>query len=92
MRLIQPTNHSLYSSLTLVQDTDQIYEALKSVPNYQIYKKSEIPQRYHYRLNNRIGPLVMVPNVSYELFRSNRHKFDWSHWSKLARQNQAARI
>ena len=65
-----------------VEDTESIYEALKTVPNYEIYRKNEVPDRFHYRLNSRIGPLVMFPDVGYEIFRSNREKFDWSHWSK----------
>lgn len=32
-----------------------IYQNLSAVPNYQVYKKSQIPQEYHYQNNVRVG-------------------------------------
>ena len=62
---------------------DEIYNKLKKVPNYNIYKKDEVPDRLNYKNNVRIGPLVMFGNVGYEIFKTGRAKFDWNSWSKL---------
>lgn len=32
-----------------------IYKNLSSVSNIEVYKKSDIPDEYHYKSNNRIG-------------------------------------
>jgi hypothetical protein len=36
-------------------DLDQIYANLSVIPNYEVYKKSQIPDEYHYKSNIRIG-------------------------------------
>lgn len=64
------------------KDTDLIYNALKDIPNYNIYKREQVPKRLNYMNNVRIGPLVMFGDVGYETFRTNRKKFDWENWSK----------
>ncbi len=64
-------------------DTEEIYQALKNVPHYNIYRHDEVPARLNYRDNLRIGPLVMFGDVGYETFRTGRKKFDWNSWSKF---------
>lgn len=39
----------------LASDIDRIYANLSVIPNYEVYKKSNIPMEYHYRANVRIG-------------------------------------
>lgn len=34
---------------------NELYEALKAVPNTQVYLKKDVPERYHYSNNDRIG-------------------------------------
>jgi len=34
---------------------DRIYANLSTIQNYEIYKKSQIPDEYHYKSNIRIG-------------------------------------
>lgn len=34
---------------------DELYEALKTVPNSQVYLKKDVPERFHYSDNQRIG-------------------------------------
>ena len=34
---------------------DRIYTNLSRIPNYKVYKKSQIPKEYHYKDNIRIG-------------------------------------
>jgi predicted AlkP superfamily pyrophosphatase or phosphodiesterase len=36
-------------------DIDRIYTNLSMIPNYEVYKKSQIPDEYHYKSNIRIG-------------------------------------
>lgn len=36
-------------------DIDSIYANLSVIPNYQVYKKSQIPDEYHYKSNVRVG-------------------------------------
>ena len=39
----------------LASDIDRLYANLSVLTNYEVYKKSQIPDEYHYRLNVRIG-------------------------------------
>lgn len=68
--------------LLIAKDTDEIYKALKNIPHYNVYKKEDIPSHLIYKNNVRIGPIIMYGDVGYEIFRTNRTKFDWDHWSK----------
>jgi tellurite resistance-related uncharacterized protein len=70
------------SLFILANDEEEIYQALKKVPNYNVYRKNEVPDRLNYKHNNRIGPIVMFGDVGYEIFRQNKEKFNWNSWSK----------
>jgi hypothetical protein len=37
------------------EDIDRLYTNLSIIPNYEVYKKSDIPYEYHYQTNVRIG-------------------------------------
>jgi len=43
---------------------EAIYSSLKSKlpPQIHLYRKSEIPERYHYRGNRRIAPIILSPD------------------------------
>jgi hypothetical protein len=71
------------SLFILANDEEEIYQALKKVPNYNVYRKNEVPDRLNYKNNNRIGPIVMFGDVGYEIFRQNKEKFNWNSWSKF---------
>ena len=43
--------------------TDTAYEILKKVPNITVWKKEEVPARYQYGSNARIGDLIVLPDV-----------------------------
>ncbi len=46
------------------------YEKLKSIPNITVYKREEMPERFVYGSNPRIGNLVVLPDVgTYVQFR-----------------------
>ncbi|CAF3586320.1 unnamed protein product [Adineta steineri] len=50
-----------------ISDIDRIYQNLSVIPNYEVYKKSQIPDEYHYRSNVRIGDILIVGKVGYEI-------------------------
>lgn len=55
---------------------DEIYKTIKSKlpPQVNIYRKSEIPIRYHYQDNRRIAPILTVPKVGWQII--TREKFE----------------
>ena len=42
------------------QKLDQITEQLKDVPHLKVYKKDEIPERYHYKNHYRIKDVLLI--------------------------------
>ena len=53
---------SAYGSRALVnifvhnqENIDRIYTNLSAIPHYEVYRKSQIPNEYHYKDNIRIG-------------------------------------
>jgi predicted AlkP superfamily pyrophosphatase or phosphodiesterase len=53
-----------------------IYEALKAKmpPHAKVYRKSEMPARYHYSNSPRIAPLLVLPDEGWTL--TTRTKFE----------------
>lgn len=39
---------------------EAVYRGLRRAPHLRVYRKSEIPRRYHYRANPRIQPIVAI--------------------------------
>lgn len=33
--------------------------------NFKVYRKDEIPEKYHYGNNKRVGPIFVIANVGY---------------------------
>lgn len=49
-------------------EVERIYRALKGKwPHLTIYKRNEIPERYHYRDHPRIAPIVGVPDLGWTI-------------------------
>ncbi|XP_053979670.1 bis(5'-adenosyl)-triphosphatase enpp4-like isoform X1 [Hylaeus volcanicus] len=48
---------------------DQIYEALKQAATktktFKVYRREEIPRKYHYGNNTRVGPIFVIAEVGY---------------------------
>ncbi|CAK9820842.1 Ectonucleotide pyrophosphatase/phosphodiesterase family member 5 [Anthophora plagiata] len=48
---------------------ETIYQALKEAAErtmgFKVYKREEIPKKYHYRNNTRIGPIFVIAEVGY---------------------------
>lgn len=46
-----------------------IYQSLKlaaeKTKTFKVYRKHEIPEKYHYRDNKRVGPIFVIANVGY---------------------------
>ena len=56
---------------------DEIYSTLKSKLNpvqAKIYRKAELPKRFHYSNSPRIAPLIVLPNEGW--ITTNRKRFD----------------
>ncbi|KAG7213592.1 hypothetical protein KM043_002846 [Ampulex compressa] len=48
---------------------DVIYQKLKAaaeeMKTFKVYKKNEIPQKYHYSKSNRVGPIFVIAEIGY---------------------------
>lgn len=55
---------------------EEIYSALKAglPPQAQVYRKSEVPERLHYRRHPRIAPLLVLPEEGWTL--TNRQRLE----------------
>ncbi|XP_055982106.1 ectonucleotide pyrophosphatase/phosphodiesterase family member 5 [Sorex fumeus] len=55
---------------------DEVYEALVHAhPNLTIYKKEEIPEKWHYQHNNRIQPLIAVADEGWYILQNKSDDF-----------------
>ncbi|VDM34835.1 unnamed protein product [Hydatigera taeniaeformis] len=43
----------------------QIYEKLKTLQHCDVYRKEDIPDKYHYKNNTRIAPIVVFPHLGW---------------------------
>jgi len=48
-------------------DIERIYANLSTLTNYEVYKKSDIPDEYHYQFNVRIGDILIISRIGYEI-------------------------
>lgn len=55
---------------------DQIYREIQEymqqteTPHFQMYRREEMPERFHYNMTERIAPILMIPDVGYSIIRS----------------------
>jgi len=56
----------------LEQIYSEIYQYTKETkdPHFQVYKRENMPARFHYNSTERIAPIVMIPDVGYAIIRS----------------------
>lgn len=55
---------------------DEVYEALaRAHPNLTVYKKEEIPERWHYRYNSRIQPIIAVADEGWYILQNKSDDF-----------------
>lgn len=59
-------------------ELDTIYQQLKTALPAQarVYKKSELPDRWHYSNSKRIAPLLVVPEPGWRLIQQHKQK-EW---------------
>ena len=53
---------------------DSVYQVLSAVEGLTIWKKQDIPERFHYKQNDRVTPLVIVADSSYTVFQRHSHR------------------
>ena len=51
---------------------DNVYAALKEVPNLIVYRKAEIPDEFHYKQNRRVMPILIMAPEGYSLCNNKR--------------------
>lgn len=57
------------------QDGGSIYKKLKeNEKHYSVYKREEIPQKWHYRKSNRIGDVIIVAEPGWQLITNRQQK------------------
>jgi predicted AlkP superfamily pyrophosphatase or phosphodiesterase len=54
-------------------DTDAAIAALRKAPHVTVYKKCEMPERFHYCSNPRINEIIAIPDEGWEIV--SREKF-----------------
>lgn len=59
-------------SFALDQIYNEIVQYTKKVenPHFQVFKREDIPAKYHYNSTERIAPIVLLPDVGYAIIRS----------------------
>lgn len=51
---------------------EELYQALKSAEkNYRVYKKEQLPERYHLKNSRRVEDIVMVADLEYSILSSD---------------------
>lgn len=52
---------------TIKKIYDQLYQYTQnsSDPHFEVYKREDMPDRFHYKHSNRITPVVAIPEVGY---------------------------
>lgn len=58
-------------------DIDYVYETLKSVPDIDVYLKKDIPDRFNYKHNSRIGDILLVTRIGHALY-INKEAVNWT--------------
>lgn len=55
---------------------DEVYNALAEAhPHMSVYKKEDIPDRFHYKHNRRIQPILAVADEGWEIVQNNSDHF-----------------
>jgi predicted AlkP superfamily pyrophosphatase or phosphodiesterase len=59
---------------------EQVYADLQKMPHVKVYRREEMPERYHYGSNPRIGDLVVVADCGWTISRKgSRSKLLGAH-------------
>lgn len=72
---------TIWGPMTMLQPKEgkeqKVYQALKSQENhYRVYKKEDIPERYHLKNNRRVADIIMVADLGYTILTDkNKDRF-----------------
>ncbi|CAF0706694.1 unnamed protein product [Brachionus calyciflorus] len=58
-------------------DLDYVYKTLKTIPNIDIYLKADIPERFNYKKNSRIGDILLVTKIGHAVY-VNKEPVNWT--------------
>ncbi|XP_077018087.1 ectonucleotide pyrophosphatase/phosphodiesterase family member 5 isoform X2 [Tamandua tetradactyla] len=59
---------------------DEVYKALVHAhPNLTVYKKEDIPERWHYKYNHRIQPIIAVADEGWYILQNKSDDFLCNH-------------
>jgi len=66
------TERVIWGPATMIQPKEEreekVYQALKSAEeNFRVYKKEELPERYHLKNHRRVEDIVMVADLGYTI-------------------------
>ncbi|KAI7898456.1 alkaline-phosphatase-like protein [Cokeromyces recurvatus] len=67
---LRPKSDSPLDAVDQIYNDIQKYMARTPDPHFQVYKRNEIPERFHYHVTERIAPILLVPDVGYSIIRS----------------------
>lgn len=70
---IHPSRNETESVEILYQAFKRLHKSLET-PHFEVYKKEDFPDRFHYRNNDRIAPLLVLPDPGWNLV--TRKEFD----------------
>ncbi|CAG2123020.1 unnamed protein product, partial [Medioppia subpectinata] len=46
---------------------DEVYNQLSKVKNIKVYKRDDIPEKFHYKHNSLVLPILVTADVGYEI-------------------------
>lgn len=78
---IDNTKRVIWGPMTMIQPKegvkDQVYENLKAADkHYRVFKKEELPERYHLKDHRRVEDIVMVADLGYTIIdKDNEQEF-----------------
>lgn len=58
-------------------DLEYVYETLRKIPNVDVYLKQNIPERFNYKHNSRIGDILLVTKIGYAVY-VNKEFVNWT--------------
>lgn len=69
----------IWGPMTMIQPKEgvknQVYEKLKSAEkHYRVYKKEELPERYHLKDHRRVEDIVMVADLGYTIIGKDKEQ------------------
>ncbi len=63
-------------------DLDEVFKKISTSNDLIVYKKDHVPDSLHYKNNVRIGDLVVIAKIGYQIMLTKDSRFDWSKHRK----------